>query len=556
MKDFTTLLNVIDETTKTSEKVAALKDYFDVASGGDKLWAIAILLHRPPKRTVTTTQLREWAVETSNIPQWLFEETYRIVGDLAETIAKVVQDDYSNIQQDTSTSLNAPHREGAERSRSTYHITSHKNLTLSDIIQELTQLKGKAEGDQKHTITSRWKGLSAEERFVYNKLLTGGFRMRLSQKLVQRALAQHSGLDEAIIALRLMGNWQPGKTTFQELVLEGDPEEENNRPYPFHLAYSKEFASNELGPVSDWQFEYKWNGIRGQLVKRASQMHVWSRGEELVTNKFPEYAELARELPNGTVLDGEILPMVDNRPLSFHLLQERVGRKTLSKKHLREIPVYFMAYDLLEFQNQDFRNKPLVDRRAVLEQLAKSVNSPFLLLSTVHEPQTWTEAGLLREEARKSGAEGLMIKKLGSSYKSGRVKGDWWKWKVDPFTIDAVMIYATRGHGRSTNQYADFTFAVWKAEELVPFAKAYSGLSDAEIHKIDAFVKENTQERFGPVRSVKPELVFELAFEGINKSTRHKSGLAVRFPRIKRWRKDKKATEANKLSDLFGLINY
>lgn len=527
MKTFAALFHEIDGTTKTSEKVAALLKYFTVAKDSDKLWTIAILSHRRPKRAVTTTQLREWAAEASEIPQWLFEETYHIVGDLAETIAKLIPDS---------------------------ETVSDEYQDLTSVVKELKEMKGMDEDAQKDRVTHYWRLFNGEERLVFNKLLTGGFRMGLSQKLMQRALAQHTGLDEEVIALRLMGNWSPDSTSFDDLVLKGNPDEDASRPYPFYLAYAKDSGTETFEDLSEWQFEFKWDGIRGQLVKRNGKMHVWSRGEELVTDKYPEYEAIGSALPDGTVLDGEILAMQDGKPLSFHLLQQRIGRKTVSKKHLKDVPVHFMAYDLLEAKGQDLRKNTLSSRRGLLEKLIRECQTERLQLSELQLPKNWEHAETLREEARDIGAEGLMIKRKDSSYKSGRVKGDWWKWKVDPLTIDAVMIYAMRGHGRRANLYTDYTFAVWKGDELLPFAKAYSGLTDAEIKEVDAFVKKNSIDKFGPVRSVKAELVFELAFEGINLSSRHKSGIAVRFPRIKRWRRDKKPGEANRIEDLMDLL--
>lgn len=526
MKDFEALFSAIDQTTKITEKVQALVQYFDRVDDKDKLWTIAILSHKRPKRAVTTTKLREWAAEMAGVPQWLFEETYHVVGDLAETIAKLI-----------------PSIPG-----------ERETPKLSVLVEHLKSMKGLTELEQKKIILDYWSAFDGDTRFVFNKLLTGGFRMGLSQKLMQKALAQHTEIDQEVIALRLMGNWQPDTTDFNTLVMEGNGNEEANRPYPFYLAYAKEMASEPLGDPAQWQFEFKWDGIRAQLVKRKDQMHVWSRGEELVTEKYPEYEFIAERLPNGMVLDGEILAMLDGQPLSFHLLQRRIGRKTISKKHLKEIPVHFMAYDLLELEGQDYREKPLTERRRALEKVIADADTDKLCLSEIIYPNDWEQAERLRQQARERGAEGLMIKRKEAAYKSGRVKGDWWKWKVDPLTIDAVMIYAMRGHGRRANLYTDYTFAVWKDDALVPFAKAYSGLTDAEIKEVDAFVKKNAIDKFGPVRSVKAELVFELAFEGINRSSRHKSGIAVRFPRIKRWRKDKTAAEANSLEDLMDLI--
>lgn len=526
LKNFAKLFNAIDQTNSTKAKVDALAEYFKIANDNDKLWVVAILSHRRPKRAVTTTLLREWAAEQAQIPLWLFEETYHIVGDLAETIAQLI------------------------KAKGKAH-----NLSLTEVVNILVELKNEDEPVKKQRIIELWQIFNESERFVFNKLLTGGFRMGISQKLMQKALAKAYEIDEELIALRLMGNWEPTKTTFKKLILEGDKNEEDSRPYPFYLAYPKEQATNDLGDVNNWILEYKWDGIRGQLVKRNNSLHVWSRGEELVTDKYPEYEAITKSLPNGIVLDGEILAMQDGKPLSFHLLQQRIGRKTVTKKQLQEVPVHFMAYDVLEFEGIDIREKPQIERRAILQQIIDAYASERLHLSEIVKPKDWNQALTLREKARELGAEGLMIKNKNSTYKSGRVKGDWWKWKVEPLTIDAVMIYAMRGHGRRANLYTDFTFAVWDGDQLVPFAKAYSGLTDKEMTEVDAFVKKNTNERFGPVRSVNPELVFELAFEGINRSKRHKSGIAVRFPRIKRWRKDKKANEANSLSDLEELIN-
>jgi DNA ligase 1 len=309
----------------------------------------------------------------------------------------------------------------------------------------------------------------------------------------------------------------------------------------------------DLGEPEEWYAERKWDGIRGQIIVRARELFVWSRGEELVTDKYPEYAVMLDLLPDGTVIDGEIMPFKDEMPLSFNHLQTRIGRKSLSTKLLKEVPVAFIAYDVLEFRGEDIRTKPMHERRAILEDLC-SVKSSVLRLSQLVPYTTWDELAFERSRSRDFLSEGIMLKRKQSIYRDGRRRGDWWKWKIDPFTVDAVMIYAMRGHGRRANLYTDYTFAVWDNEQLVPFTKAYSGLTDDELREVDRWVKQNTLERFGPVRSVKPLLVFELAFEGIAKSSRHKSGIALRFPRIKRWRKDKNIAEANTLTDLLQLL--
>lgn len=527
MEEFAQLIKVLDRTNKTNIKVNALADYFREASDEDKLWTIALLSHRRPKRPVNTTILREWASEASNIPLWLFEESYHIVGDLAETIALVVP-------------------------------TAKKNTSksLSRFIEEIMELKDFDDATKKNYLQSHWKELGYYERFVFNKILTGGFRIGVSQKLMTRALSKATGIDEDILAYKLMGDWTPKKTTFEKLILEENPEDKLSRPYPFYLAYPLEDEIQNLGNPENWLAEHKWDGIRAQVIVRNNELFVWSRGEELVTDKYPEFNSFVDVLPNGTVLDGELLPFPDNAIGTFNDLQTRIGRKTVSKKLLAKTPVILKAYDLLEWQGQDIRQHPFSERRSLLEALffeIKSTGIPLHLSETM-KFNNWETMTKERAMARDKKSEGLMLKKKESPYLVGRKKGDWWKWKVDPLTIDAVLTFAMRGHGRRTNLYTDYTFGLWHEGELVTFAKAYSGLTDAEFRKVDNFIKKNTLDRFGPVRQVVPELVFELAFEGIAPSSRHKSGFAVRFPRILRWRKDKKPEEANTLEELKGLI--
>ncbi|WP_299687414.1 ATP-dependent DNA ligase [uncultured Tateyamaria sp.] len=522
MNRFATLFNAIDQSTKTTVKVAALADYFRDAPQDDRIWTIAIFSGRRPKRAVTTTKLRAWAAERAGIPLWLFEEAYPIVGDLAETIALV---------------LPAP-AQSSDHSLS-YWINALRALTDSD------------EDAKKAFVLDAWDQLPPTQRFLFNKLLTGGFRVGISQKLMTRALARATDRDEAELAHRLMGDWDPASITWAALIEEDDPADNASRPYPFYLAYALEDAPEALGAPSDWQAEWKWDGIRGQLILRGGAHFVWSRGEELMTHRFPEFARAVDFVPDGTVLDGEILAWGQDQPQSFNALQPRIGRKTVPKKLLQEAPVILYAYDLLEWQGQDLRGQPLSNRRARLETLCADLppDAPIKLAPLVPF-DSWDKLAKVRQTARDAMAEGLMVKRRDSLYGTGRKKGDWWKWKLDPLTIDAVMIYAQSGHGRRANLFTDFTFAVWKGNDLVPFTKAYSGLTDDEFRKITAWVKKNTLQRFGPVRSVTPHHVFEIAFEGIQASPRHKSGVALRFPRMSRWRHDKPVQEANTMDDL------
>jgi DNA ligase-1 len=526
MKDFADLFAALDSTTSTKAKTRALADYLTAAQNPDRLWCVALLSGRRPKRTITATRLREWAAEQAGLPLWLFEDSYSVVGDLAETIALLLP----------------PARQTEDR-------------PLSDWVGRIQALQTQDDAAKKPAILSAWDRLDGPERFVFNKLLTGGFRVGVSQKLMTRALAQATGQEEAALAHRLMGGWTPDTVTWEGLIEAPDPEADLSRPYPFQLAYGLEQDPAALGPPEDWLVEYKWDGIRAQLIRRAGQMYIWSRGEELMTDRFPDLAPALDHLPDGTVLDGELLAWdsATNRPLPFAALQKRIGRKTVPKSVLRDAPVVLRAYDLLEHKGTDIRDQTLRTRRKHLITLANL--PPEVPLRVSHAlPGTWADHAAARAGAREAQAEGLMIKRLDAPYTGGRHKGDWWKWKLDPLTVDAVMIYAQAGHGRRANLFTDYTFACWKGNELVPFTKAYSGLTDAEFREITAWVRKNTLERFGPVRSVPPELLFEIAFEGIQASSRHKSGIALRFPRMVRWRKDKPAAEANTHTDLMEML--
>ncbi|MEM9972903.1 MAG: ATP-dependent DNA ligase [Pseudomonadota bacterium] len=526
MRRFATLFTALDQTTKTNAKVAALAAYFEEASEDDALWTIALLSGRRPKRTVTTTRLREWAAERAGIPLWLFEEAYPIVGDLAETIALVLP-----------------------------AATESSDKSLTHWINSVRALSGLEEPDRKAAILKAWDALETTERFVFNKLITGGFRMGLSQKLMTRALSRATGIAESDLAHRLMGDWSPDTVTYQSLIIAPDPTADLSKPYPFYLAYQLDDPPETLGKPADWAAEFKWDGIRGQLILRGGNHYLWSRGEELMTDRFPELAAAQDFLPDGTVIDGEVLAWAKDAPMPFNALQKRIGRKTVPKKLLTEAPVILQAYDLLEDGGSDIRAEPYAARRSRLEDIisAAPADCPVRLSPLITFP-TWDDLAATRATSRDRGAEGVMLKRCDAPYRDGRKKGDWWKWKVDPLVIDAVMIYAQSGHGRRANLFTDFTFAVWNGTDLVPFTKAYSGLTDAEFREITAWVRKNTLQRFGPVRQVTPHHVFEIAFEGIQESPRHKSGVALRFPRMSRWRKDKPLAEANTLGDLKAML--
>ncbi|MFM7331279.1 MAG: ATP-dependent DNA ligase [Brachymonas sp.] len=574
MKRFAQLYAELDATTSTNDKLAALQRYFDDAAATqpqDAAWALYFLAGGKPRQVVKTGLLKLWAQEAAGVPEWLFEESYQAVGDLAETIAHIVPSSLPTVSE----------------------------LGLSDWVARLQQLKTLDEEAQGRRVKAWWSEMGALQRFLLVKLIGGGFRVGVSKLLVTRALAAHAKLDAKIMAQRLMAYTEgkhidtvqltskfvaccahpmPGSSQFSS---------DSGQPYPFFLAHAWQQAvaqmREQLGPVSDWQAEWKYDGIRAQIVKRSAQVHLWSRGEELLNGRFPEIESLAAGLPDGTVLDGEILVMKGGAPEPFHLLQQRIGRTTLTKKILADAPVRFMTYDVLEIHGQDIRHQPQSARREQLEDLLQA-DSPWLV-SPLVQATDWSALAQMRTQSRQRGVEGLMLKKKDAAYGQGRKKsnqgadGLWWKWKIDPLTVDGVLIYAQAGHGRRASIYTDYTFAVWnrtprdaqeaqaviesiekrlpaqpEALQLVAFAKAYSGLTDDEFKQIDAIIRKTTLEKFGPVRSVKPSLVFELGFEGINRSPRHKSGIALRFPRMLRIRLDKPLHEANTLQDLETLL--
>lgn len=573
MKRFASLFAELDATTSTNAKVEALTRYFDQAPAHDAAWAVYFLAGGKPRQVVPMSSLALLACEVAQIAPWLFDECYQAVGDLAETIALVLP------AGSLATELGLAHW----------------------VEERLLPLRGLPEAEAGARIKAYWNELDTQGRFLLTKLVGGGFRVGVSKLLVQRALAAHAGVDAKRVAQRMMGytdgKTMPSSQRYESLIARADDgdaaQRDPGQPYPFFLAHQldipPELFTARLGPVHEWMVEWKYDGIRGQLVRRGGQAWLWSRGEELVTERFPEIAGLAQNLPDGTVLDGEILVWRDEvdahsgkvagRPAPFSLLQQRIGRKNLTKKVLAEAPVRFMAYDLLEQDGQDIRALPQRERRQRLEALLQGTG---ILLSPVENAASWLEFARRRERSREIGVEGFMLKRLDAAYGTGRTKAEglWWKWKIEPMTIDCVLVYAQAGHGRRASVYTDYTFAVWSrapagkeeadavleaitrreppqpgALQLVPFAKAYSGLTDEEFRQVDAIIRRSTIEKFGPVRSVRPSLVFELGFEGINRSSRHKSGIAVRFPRMLRIRHDKPLHEANTLQDLEMLLN-
>jgi len=539
MRRFADLYSALDASSGTQARVDALVAYFSGVDAADGAWALHVLLGKQGKRLITGRRLRQICLEGSPLPEWLFDDCYAHVGDSAETITLL----WAQV--------------GAGASQPLQHSLQH---WMEQLLPAAAALEG---SEQAEAVRQLWRGLSRSELLVANKLLTGGLRVGVAQGLVVRALARLSGLEEAQLQHRLMGGFKPSAAALTALLAPADGAEAvPSRPYPFYLASPLE--QQPAGPASDWQAEWKFDGIRGQLIRRANEVFLWSRGEELIGAAFPELLAAAGGLANGTVLDGEILvwPAGSDQPAPFAQLQRRLGRKAPGRKLLAECPAAFVAYDLLELGGDDLRQRPLSQRRAALEELLQDLpeTTPtpaagLLRLSPRLPLTAWEQLEPLRQQAASAAAEGLMLKGIASPYLAGRKRGQWWKHKRDPFRLDAVLLYAQAGSGRRANLFTDYTFGLWDGEgQLVSFAKAYSGLDDAEITALDRWIRSHTSERFGPVRAVQPLQVFELAFEGLQRSSRHKSGIAVRFPRIARWRQDKPAAEADSLASALALL--
>lgn len=527
MKRFAALYQALDRSTGSLDKRAALVDYFREAPPHDAAWALWFLSGGKLRRIASGPELRLWLGAVSGHPDWLVEDSYQHVGDLAETLTLLVDEP-------------AP-GDRVERSLQAW------------VEQHLQPIAGKDVEQRRAAVLEGWQTLAENERLVFNKLITGALRIGVSKRSVQQALAELSGLDIALIAQRMMGAWAPAPDTMQALLSAQLTDADRRQPYPFFLASPLQDAPETLGAPQDWLLEWKWDGIRLQLLRREGEVALWSRGEERLDGRFPEIEDAAMALPDGCVIDGELVAWDGDAPAPFIRLQKRINRLKPSARLRAEVPVSVLVYDLLELDGEDLRGRPLHERRAGLEALLDRLDSPLLQPSPTLAVADWAEAAGLREASRERGVEGLMVKRRDGPYRQGRPRGDWWKWKVDPLSVDAVLIYAQAGHGRRSTLFTDYTFGLWDGDVLVPVAKAYSGLDDAEIAKLDRWIRANTIERFGPVRSVRAHHVFELGFEAVNVSTRHKSGVAVRFPRILRWRSDKPAAEADRIDALRSL---
>ena len=540
LNKFSKLFEDLDSNNSSNKKVNSLTKYFKLNNNLNNILTIYLLIGKKNKRFISGKSLREYYANIYKIPKWLIDECYSKVGDSAEVIALLLQDKIleKNIKDD---------------------------ISLNELINEiLPKLKKFDENKKKLYIKSLWEKISKDNQLIFNKILSGTFRIGVSKGLVVKAISNMTGVDESIILHRLMGELEPIEETYMFLINQKlEQKELDYKPYPFQLANTFDERIKETISVDKYQFESKWDGIRSQIIKRSNNISIWTRGEELVNKTFPELIKIISHFKNDFVLDGEILIWDENknRPKNFSLLQKRLGRKSPSLKIQKDLPVVFMAYDILEINGKDIRSKILSERRNILEKSFSNLISEDksiigkIKITKLHQISNWIDLEEVKNSARKSNTEGLVIKDKQSEYVPGRKKGNWWKYKIDPMQLDGILIYARPGSGKRADLYTDYSFGIWEDNKLVKFANAYSGLNNEEIRELDKWIRRNTLEKFGPVRSVKPELVFEISFDNIQISKRHKSGIALRFPRITKWRRDKNIMEADNLENALKMIS-
>jgi len=514
MRLFGQLLQACLQEPKTLQKISLLSDYFNEESPENMPMALHFLMGENMGRFCSGRQLREWAAQLLGLPDWLVDESYEALGDNSETISLLFPNKPSSLAHD-----------------------------LKAVCERIQQLKSEPIDVKKDWIIDVWSKSSRDDIYTFNKLLGGGIRIGASKKNVLKALSRTVHLDVDILEQRLLGTWEPTKIAYDALVNPDDIAGKGTCPYPFFLASPIQDVDATLMPFSDWQIEPKWDGIRAQLVHRQEGTQLWSRGNDLISDQFPDILDSASELPYG-VYDGEVLAWGADGPQPFADLQKRLNRKKVTRQLLASIPCIMMLYDCLEFEGVDVREQALHERCKKIRDL----RPPFY----TSNPLTLNGVSALNDyvkNARNNRVEGVIIKRLSSAYKSGRVRGDWWKLKVDPLLLDVVIMYAQKGKGIRSGLFTDYTFGVWDNNQLVPIGKAYSGLTNDEIKQVHQILNNHLTDRFGPVRGVSPCVVLEVAFDSIQESPRHKSGLALRFPRINRLRLDKPVEEANSLED-------
>lgn len=505
MKRFAELCAILESTANAREKMAALTVYFQDAPPPDAIWAIRLLLGWKPSRIATSQTLRRWARECVQFPDWLFEESCAAVGNLLETLALLIP---------------LPDTPG--------DVPLHVRMQ-----RDLLPLRDLTENEQRAAVSAAWTQMDAQQRFVWNTLLTGGFRPHVSEKTLIRALSAWRGLPTTVLACRLKQEWEPTVAGYRALFSHDIAALDSSQLYPFQRWYEEPPARGASGAIGDWRIDWHRNGMRAQLIKRGSSVFLWSDDHVIVNDTFPEICEAMAAMTDGTVLDGVITAWSADGPLHRAELERRMKRKRLTKKFKHEVPVRYWVYDLLEIQGEDVRTQPFRQRIHQAAGIIPTEVGSVIHLAEPLEAASWHRLHALRNDARRHGADGVLLRRWTASACPSTRKADQWRvWKADPLTAPVVLVYVQALNAASGQRSVEGTFAAWDGGDLVPVAKTSAGFSDEDVNAIEEFAKQHTVERFGPVRSLKAELVFTLAFDSVSLSTRRKSGLVLHHPRV------------------------
>jgi len=540
MKAFADLWATLEGQLSEARSAQILARYLQQTSAEDAAWAIYLLCGKKPKKLLSARELVEYFLQTSGTPGWLFWESDDVVGDVNETIA-LLNDTFMD---ETASQQNRNENSHPQQNSLAFWMENQLN-TLAEV----------AQSQRPAFLGNCWQKLGYREAFIINRILTGTWKSNLPLKTIAQALSIVSGQEPMTLMHRLKADWLPNKVFYAKLIAEDQPTFQTEQKFSFGEFKPLEESSIEsLGAVEDWWLAWQWEGLRVQCIRRADDCFLWSQNGELVTDRFPELHEMAQKLPEGTILEGVIVACSGQAPLPLADLQPRLGGKSVNRKMMESCPVAFVATDLQLLANEDMRNLPAQQRKTRLAQLANDIGFPLVHFPRIEIDQ-WAHARKLLQEARQHHAEGLSLQRLNSPYPIQNQQADWWSWKVQPHTINAILLYAKMEMaGRSQKQTTEYTFAVWHEDQLVPVARTGIGLPPEEAELLDGWIRANTYERFGPVRSVEPFHVYEIAFDGITPSKRHKCGFVLREPRIINPRPHTPIEEASRLEDLHRLL--
>lgn len=520
MKAFAELIFNLRKWDTENNQIRYIKEYFSISDDRDCIWAIYILLGKKIKNEFRSKQqLKKWACEYAEIPDWLFDESYSFTGDLTETISLIL-----------------PGKE------------ADSGRTLTEWMHYMESFCKSDDQGNKKKVVDAWKELDHTETYVFNKLIPGNFKSGVDEKVIIKALSKFLNIESNVISNRIKSNWHPDLISFYELFSKFNPDDIISKPYPFIPEEVFESEPGVLGSAADWLAEQKFKGIRCQLIFRKGKIFLWTDNGELINDKFPEFEFIKKYLPDDSVFTGSIICINNGMKSQHNYLQARLRRKNISSKSLKESPVIFMMNDLLEYEGTDMRNKFLIERKELIKCNKFMISKNNLIKYSENiKFENWEELRTIRRKSSDTISGGIILKKKNSLFLSD-INEKYLICKPEPLSADAVLMYALKGE--RTDLFSEFTLGVWDKGKLVSIAKINSGLSEEEIREVSEFVNNNTLEKFGPVRTVRPELVFNISFESISFSVRHKSGVVLQSPEISKWIRGKNIFDASSLENL------